>query len=738
MEFFWSFSIHKGHIDMITLHGENNKIDINVELNKLKTAYNLLLESQISLETIEKTFEKSINFSKMVNFENICDISGEVPLKRTDQNIQIHNSTITIKNQNNPELTEKIENIAGNGLEAKEPSEKLSIYKPKYQPSAINNKTEQNTKTPIVTAQEEEKNQVIDLLLTLSNAQLSGYEYGARELFSNCIRLILDIISSDYFKTNRDFVFRVVEFNTLISNLMITCGFSVSKYREKVKSHQDAIYKLAILTSVQNSLQEVEEVLCNYHIDVPLFNNWASNFFAIAANGFLDKKIIPILNRVEEEVLKHEYFWGMSAVELYNSTTYRQSPNERALKRHISKNFQKTFMRANKEVVSGTGKIAIYSDNWFKGHSTHRTVAKYIESIADKYEFTLLYSNRLKIIIDEQEDFEYVDLRLFKDHYHMTVFGVFNPIGLSIVGPSNMKYDMIIYPDAGFDIMSTVLANMRIAKTQISMTGFPSSVFGGEIDYFISGEDVDDASKAKENYDERLVLLPGFGAIHDKHTAKYDYVEPVRKNKLIIGGCWVGPKANYQFLEIIGDILSNTDKKCVFRIFPGINWFYRTKAYIQYVETFTSFFNDRVEVEIMDGGEQEAYMQSMNEVDCVVDSYPWGGSNVINDCIHLCKPVIVWESDRWFGRIGPAMLRSIGLEEMIAKNATEYYEKCKRIIEDDEWRIYLTKKIKEINESGLVDSKIYDHEKGIKAFGEFIDDCMNDRIQNGVDPIRFT
>jgi len=578
-------------------------------------------------------------------------------------------------------------------------------------------------------------NRVLDLLAAIRKVPLSGYEEGAKEAFSKSIKLVLETISDEEFIIDRSFCYRAAEYSTMIGNVAFICELpDTQEYIDKVRCQENAIYKLLLFVSARNSIEEVEHLFSQHSIDVPLFNNWSSNLFQIASTGFLDKHIIEVLNYAETEILKHEFVWGISVGDLYNTVTYRQSPTEKQIKKHISTCFQNTFSNAKKSKNKKTKTIAIYSENWFPGHSTHRTVAKYINALKDKYEFILLYSERLKPIV-ESKDF---DFSMFKEKHQVAIFGVFDPLELSIVGPHNIDFDMIIYPDAGYDTLSVIFANMRLAPIQISMTGFPSSVFGGKLDYFISGEDVDDPKLAKENYDERLVLLPGFGAIHTRQEENFDYVPPTAKDEILIGGCWVGPKTNYCFLEPINEILAKTDKKCTLRIFPGISWFHHNKSYAPYIEHLKVMFDDKVNIEVVDGAEQGLYMKLMSEVDLVIDSHPWGGSNVISDCVHLRKPVIVWEGSRWFNRIGPAMLRAVGLEELIATNQIEYKEKCRRLIEDDAWRIEIANRLDEINKpGGLADTKIYDSAKGINAFVKFIDDCMEDRIEPGQDPIRF-
>ena len=83
------------------------------------------------------------------------------------------------------------------------------------------------------------------------------------------------------------------------------------------------------------------------------------------------------------------------------------------------------------------------------------------------------------------------------------------------------------------------------------------------------------------------------------------------------------------------------------------------------------------------------------------------------------------------------MVRSIGLGELVATSTSDYIEKSIKLIEDDAWRIEMTNRIYEANKTGLVDQKIYNHDKGKEAFLKFIDDCVEGKIPPGHTPIKF-
>lgn len=84
---------------------------------------------------------------------------------------------------------------------------------------------------------------------------------------------------------------------------------------------------------------------------------------------------------------------------------------------------------------------------------------------------------------------------------------------LNIDSIKENDFMVVYYPDIGMSPESIFLSNLRIAPIQICGTGHPVSTFGSEVDYFISGADVEILESAEKCYSERLILLPGLGAI---------------------------------------------------------------------------------------------------------------------------------------------------------------------------------------------------------------------------------
>jgi protein O-GlcNAc transferase len=68
--------------------------------------------------------------------------------------------------------------------------------------------------------------------------------------------------------------------------------------------------------------------------------------------------------------------------------------------------------------------------------------------------------------------------------------------------------------------------------------------------------------------------------------------------------------------------------------------------------------------------------------DIYLDTYPFGGVNSLVDPLELGMPTIAWEGGWFRSRMGAALLRQIGLEELVATSEESYREIAIRLSRD--------------------------------------------------------
>ena len=222
-----------------------------------------------------------------------------------------------------------------------------------------------------------------------------------------------------------------------------------------------------------------------------------------------------------------------------------------------------------------------------------------------------------------------------------------------------------------------------------------------EIDYFFSGAQVEPVEHPERNYSERLVLLPGCGTVH----AKPDY-SPRGNHKttdeLIINCPWNAQKMNYPFALMLRELIQRSRKRINYRLFVSAS-LNKQNDYLPFVRDLHGLIgSDSFEV-VRERPYQE-YMAIMEEGCISLDSYPFGGCNTVVDSLYLRKLTVCHEGSYWYNRIGPAMLRMLGLSELVASTEVETVDITLRLIHDDAFRGELQTRL----DSADLESTIFD------------------------------
>ena len=110
------------------------------------------------------------------------------------------------------------------------------------------------------------------------------------------------------------------------------------------------------------------------------------------------------------------------------------------------------------------------------------------------------------------------------------------------------------------------------------------------------------------------------------------------------------------------------------------------------------------------------YMELMEEGDFAVDCFPFAGSNTVSDNLHLRKPVVILQGDRWFNRIGGAMMRECGMGGLVADDEEHFKDILIDMITYQHVRDEWSRQMQSID----LDSCVY-HTRGVTEFHELID-----------------
>jgi hypothetical protein len=506
-----------------------------------------------------------------------------------------------------------------------------------------------------------------------------------------------------------------IRLNTTISNLTKISSFATTDpYISLLKQQPFNFVKILTLYSARNSADIEYNDL--FSANPTLACLWYSCFLELYRSGLGDAQSFRRLKvHLSYSYEKLTDFYNIS--DLYFGSTYIDPCLDREIKQKINRSIQNSFSGVSFQIRNQPNpkKIAIITSLWFTQHSVYRTLSRYVESLEQDYELTLVHLGGAR---------DNIDIGPFKRAKYVA----FEAGALNISSIQTNDFSVIYYPDIGMTPESIFLANLRIAPIQICGTGHPVSTYGSEIDYFMSGADVEVTVGAEAHYSERLVLLPGFGAIHNPPDYQRQGIKKERP-ELIINCSWFSQKVNYAMLCMLSDILHSARKPLLFRFFSGSSLMLKND-YLAFESDLKAMLGEK-HFELIPGKPYAEYMAIMEEGDFCLEAYPFGGSNTVADSLYLGKPTITFEGQKWFNRIGSQMLRSAGLPELIATNTQVYVELALKLIHDDSYRRDLQQRLDNTDLNNTIFS-----DKAAPAFKRAIDLLIRDHEQLKHDPAR--
>ncbi len=482
------------------------------------------------------------------------------------------------------------------------------------------------------------------------------------------LKTFLTVFTQPDYTLSGQYAVLFVQKNYLLSNLVaLTPLRNTDLFLELLRGQSLNLAKLLTLYSARNSVRLDRRKL--FDADPMLASYWYQQFCTIYHTGLVREDIVQHLR--EHLAYRDERMKLVPDLEEpYYGSTYVDGALDREVKPFLNQTIRRSLPFKRCDNRPDPKKIAVISDSWLTGHSVYRTLAGYVANLKEKFHLTLFHITRAR---------ERIDVGLFDEVRQLEMKA--NTLHLEPLNPNDFM--VAYFPDVGMNLPSILLANHRIAPIQIMGTGHPVSTWGAEIDYFFGGRLVDLPHLAARNYSEWLVLLPGMGAIHN-----WPLYQPTGRKKslpaIVINCPGTGHKLHAAFLGTIRKLLDRVERPVHLRFFPGL--VQQTNAFLPFVSDVRQILGERASVEFVPFQQYAEYMGLMEEADLSLDPFHFGGSNTVADSLFLRKPTVVWEGDKWYNRIGPSMLRLVGLNELICVNENEYLAKALLLIHDDRRR----------------------------------------------------
>ena len=251
---------------------------------------------------------------------------------------------------------------------------------------------------------------------------------------------------------------------------------------------------------------------------------------------------------------------------------------------------------------------------------------------------------------------------------------------------------ILIFPEFGMDPTTIQLGCLRLAPIQMTSWGHPETSGLPTIDYYLSSEFMEPET-AELCYSETLVKLPNL-SIH--YTPLEVIPQPKTKAELGIKEqetlFWCC-QSLYKYLPQHDDVfpqIANSVKNCKFVFIKHIG---------DQSEQITTIFTKRLEKAFTESGlnyqDYCLFLPRLNQsefagvtaiADVFLDSIGWSGCNSSLEAVAQNLPIVTLPGELMRGRHTAAILRMMGLTELIASDKQQYIQLATRLAMDVSYR----------------------------------------------------
>ncbi|NJK33559.1 MAG: hypothetical protein HC919_00635 [Oscillatoriales cyanobacterium SM2_2_1] len=314
-------------------------------------------------------------------------------------------------------------------------------------------------------------------------------------------------------------------------------------------------------------------------------------------------------------------------VELYHSATYIDGEREHHLKRHIHRGLQH-YIAPMPQPRAGTPdpqRLAVVTKFWHPDDPIYCGFGRWVGALSRRYAVDLWHIGTPTAATDGFDRVTVLechggqmDLEALAGHGAMAV----------------------CFLEVGRSLESLWLANLRLAPIQMACLGHPVTTAGAELDYFISGAEVELGRGAEQFYSERLVLLPNAGLELSLSPAG-DLPQSLPPDPLVILCPWELPTLNHPLLQLLHKILRESRVPLCFRLLVGAS-LNRYNDYLSCRQEVHRILGDHFE--LLPTKTYPEWRSLMTQGHLCLDAYPVGVPWAIATALSLGIPAITLEA----------------------------------------------------------------------------------------------
>ena len=260
----------------------------------------------------------------------------------------------------------------------------------------------------------------------------------------------------------------------------------------------------------------------------------------------------------------------------------------------------------------------------------------------------------------------------------------------------HLRPDVIVYPEIGMDAMCARLASLRLAPVQAVAWGHPATSGLPTLDYFLSAAAFEPPDGAS-HYRERLVALPNLGCYYDPLEPSFGDFDwrafDIDRDvpRLVCAG------TPYKYLPEHDRVFVDIAK----RLGACHLLFFVDKAPL-----LSRTIEDRLRIAFRAQGldadrfvrflprqSRPNFFELMQSCDVYLDTIGFSGFNTAIQALECELPVVTCEGRFMRGRLASGILRTMGMDELVATDLEGYVTKAVRLCQDASYRLRTGRRI---------------------------------------------
>ena len=283
------------------------------------------------------------------------------------------------------------------------------------------------------------------------------------------------------------------------------------------------------------------------------------------------------------------------------------------------------------------------------------------------------------------------------------------------------------------------LAFHRVAPLQVVTSSSPTSSGLPSVDLYVAGE-LAATPEAVADFTERLGILPGSAHAFNYEVERHPPAQVFSKTSLglpsedflfVSAANWfkITPEVRTTWARLLAAVPGSRLLLHPFSINGSAdNSTKRFCAEFEAVLTHHGVDHDRLVVSSTELPSRADVSALMGVGDLYLDTAAFGGSSSLVNPLEAGVPVVVMEGRTMRARVGAALLRSLGLDSLVATDEAGYERIALGLAEDAEKRAAVSAQIKEAMKRGPV---FFDMLAASDVFGDLLEAAFDEVVELG-------